>query len=561
MTPLPFQPAAPVLARHVGTPLAAAAAEEVLDIRNIQGNILAGFNKDHQALLFLEITDAARAKRWLQFITPSIATTDEVLGFNRLFKALRARRASEPGGLVATWLNIAFSRDGIAALTSAAEADKFKDEAFQVGLPARSPLLGDPTARNAPGAPENWRFGGPGAIPDVVLTVASDDPDALEKQVDRLKETLRKVPGTTGAGGSGLKLIFDQRGDTLPGELRGHEHFGFKDGISQPAVRGRLSEGPDDFLTPRFVDPADPRARLLAAPGSVLVYPGQFVFGYERQDPNGDGGVPFDPGVVPAWARNGSYLVIRRLRQDVRAFRETIARQARALARKPGFAGTTAAGLAAKLVGRWTSGAPVARSPQADDEALGKNDFANNHFAFQNASTPVPLKNAPPHVPDGFAQAPADYFGQTCPHAAHIRKVNPRDLGTDTGGAHDTLTRRILRRGIPYGEPLPRTAGPQSRGARADRGLLFVCYQTSIESQFEFLTNHWVNTKAAPEDGGFDIIIGQNGGDATRERTADLVAPNDPPQTLTFQPEWVIPTGGGYFFAPSIDALTTVLSA
>ena len=73
MTPLPFQPAAPVLARHVGTPLAAAAAEEVLDIRNIQGNILAGFNKDHQALLFLEITDAARAKRWLQFITPSIA--------------------------------------------------------------------------------------------------------------------------------------------------------------------------------------------------------------------------------------------------------------------------------------------------------------------------------------------------------------------------------------------------------------------------------------------------------------------------------------------------------
>src|SRR5207342_2836185 len=150
--------------------------------------------------------------------------------------------------------------------------------------------------------------------------------------------------------------------------------------------------------TPRFVDPADSRARLLAAPGSVLVYPGQFVFGYERQDPNGDGGVPFDPGVVPAWARNGSYLVIRRLRQDVRAFRETIARQARALARKPGFAGTTAAGLAAKLVGRWTSCAPVARSPQADDEALGKNDFANNHFAFQNASTPVPLKNAPPHV-------------------------------------------------------------------------------------------------------------------------------------------------------------------
>ena len=102
-----------------------AAAEEVLDIRNIQGNILAGFNKDHQALLFLKITDAVKAKRWLQFIAPSIATMEEVLSFNRLFKAMRARRGDEPCGLVATWLNIAFSRDAIAALTSSAEADKF----------------------------------------------------------------------------------------------------------------------------------------------------------------------------------------------------------------------------------------------------------------------------------------------------------------------------------------------------------------------------------------------------------------------------------------------------
>lgn len=552
MNRLPFHPAAPALARHVGTTLASGAAEEVLDIRNIQGNILAGFNKDHQALLFLKITDAAKAKRWLQFITPSIATMDEVLSFNRLFKAVRARRADEPSGLVATWLNIAFSRDAIAALASSAEADKFLDEAFQAGLPTRSPLLGDPTAADALGSPEHWKFGKPGAIPDVVLTVASDDVNALQEKVDHLKETLAK---------SGLRLIFDQRGNTLPGELRGHEHFGFKDGISQPVVRGRVSDAPDDFLTPRYVDPADPRAKVSSAPGSVLVYPGQFVFGYQRQDPNGDGGAPFDPSVVPAWAKNGSYLVVRRLKQDVRAFREAMSKQAKQLAKKPGFAGTTAATLAAKLVGRWPSGAPLARSPQADDEALGKNDFANNHFAFQNESTPVPLKNAPPHMPDDFAQAPADLFGFSCPHAAHIRKVNPRDLGTDTGGAHDTLTRRILRRGIPYGDPLPRTAGPTSPRSKADRGLLFVCYQTSIESQFEFLTNHWVNTKAAPEDGGFDIIIGQNGGDAARQRTADLPVQADASQTLTFQPEWVIPTGGGYFFAPSIEALSTILSA
>src|SRR2546428_7221840 len=173
-------PASPALMRHIGAPLPSAAAEEVLDIRNIQGNILAGFNKDHQALLFLKITDAAKARRWLQFIAPSIATMDEVLSFNRLFKAMRARRAGEPCGLVATWLNIAFSRDGIAALTSSAEADKFADEAFQAGLPARSPLLGDPTAADAPGSPENWKVGKIGAIPDIVLIVASDDVDKLQ---------------------------------------------------------------------------------------------------------------------------------------------------------------------------------------------------------------------------------------------------------------------------------------------------------------------------------------------------------------------------------------------
>jgi Dyp-type peroxidase family len=557
----PFHPAASALTRHSGTAARDGAAEDVLDVRNIQGNILAGFNKDHQALLFLKITDPIRAKAWLRFVAPCIAAMDEVLSFNRLFKAMRARRAGEPTGLVATWVNIAFSRDGIAALASSADADKFLDEAFQAGLPARSPLLGDPTAADAPGSAENWIFGKAGAIPDIVLIVASDDADQLQREVDRLQASLDRIPGGANGGGSGVTLMFDQRGATLPGELRGHEHFGFKDGISQPAVRGRLSDAPDDFLAPRYVDPADPRATLFAAPGDVLVHPGQFVFGYQRQDPNSDQGLPFDPSVIPGWAKNGSYLVIRRLRQDVATFRRTMAQQARQLARKPGFAGTTAASLGAKLVGRWPSGAPLARSPDADNPALGSNDFANNHFAFQNPTTALPLKNAPAHVTDTFAQAGADLDGRRCPHAAHIRKVNPRDLGTDTGGTHDTLSRRVLRRGIPYGAPLPAGATFKSRKSKADRGLLFLCYQTSIERQFEFLTNHWVNTTAAPEDGGFDIIIGQNGGGAGRERQVDLPASQQPAQTLTFQPEWVIPTGGGYFFAPSIDALTTVLSA
>lgn len=553
-----LHPAFSALMRRAGAPAPGAAAEEVLDIRNIQGNILAGFNKDHQAFLFLKITDAAKAKAWLKFITPSIASADEVLSFNRLFKAMRARRGDEPGGLAATWLNIAFSHDGINALAPG-EADKFADEAFQLGLPTRSSSLGDPTDAASPGNPNNWVVGKTGAVPDVLLIVASDDARLLQDVVDRLLASFQKIPGAVDAG-SGLELMYDQRGNTLPDDLRGHEHFGFKDGISQPAVRGRISSAPDDFFTPRFVDPTDPRAASFSAPGDALVYPGQFVFGYELQNRSGDGGVPFDPDTFPAWAKNGSYLVFRRLRQDVAAFRAAMSQKAAELAAKPDFAGMTGDLLAAKLVGRWPSGAPVARSPNSDNTVLGTDDFANNHFAFQNASTPLPLKNAPPHEPDAFPQAPADSPGLLCPHAGHIRKVNPRDLPTDTGGTSDTLARRILRRGIPYGDPLPDGADPASPVSSLDRGLLFVCYQTSIVDQFEFLINHWVNTTGAPEQGGFDIVIGQNGASVQRERTAELPISASQSQSLTFQPEWIVPTGGGYFFAPSIDALANVLS-
>jgi hypothetical protein len=144
--------------RHVGAPLPSAAAEEVLDIRNIQGNILAGFNKDHQALLFLKITDPAKAKRWLQFITPTIATMEEVLSFNRLFKAMRTRRADEgqrPGRHLAEhrlfprW----HRRSHLVA-----RSRQFIDEGFQA-FARRLPLLRDPPLRmlRVPGKLDDWK--------------------------------------------------------------------------------------------------------------------------------------------------------------------------------------------------------------------------------------------------------------------------------------------------------------------------------------------------------------------------------------------------------------------
>jgi deferrochelatase/peroxidase EfeB len=167
------------------------------------------------------------------------------------------------------------------------------------------------------------------------------------------------------------------------------------------------------------------------------------------------------------------------------------------------------------------------------------------------------------HLADGttaggtFPPATADPNGRLCPFPAHIRKVNPRDDPSDTSGPRNTKTRLMLRRGIPYG---PATKTPQPlEDDGADRGLLFMSYQASIDNQFEFVTRTWVNRANAPHDSapttGHDPIIGQDGaGRFIRCALIDaqIDMPADP---------WVETTGGGYFFTPSISAIATVLAA
>ena len=109
--------------------------EPLLEVHNIQGNILAGFNKDYQILVGLVITDVPDNKRWLALLKDHIATVSEVLHFNRLFKALKNKRGQDPKTLCAAWLNIAFSHPGISKLMSAAQADLLPDPAFNSRRP------------------------------------------------------------------------------------------------------------------------------------------------------------------------------------------------------------------------------------------------------------------------------------------------------------------------------------------------------------------------------------------------------------------------------------------
>jgi hypothetical protein len=160
-----------------------------------------------------------------------------------------------------------------------------------------------------------------------------------------------------------------------------------------------------------------------------------------------------------------------------------------------------------------------------------------------------------------------DPFQRRCPYAAHIRKAYPRDDAP--GGEAEAQRHRILRAGIPFG---PEVA-PSETTTSHSRGLMFVCYQTSIEWQFEYIQRSHANDpsfvpdKARPGSGapvipGFDPIIGQAAGEGAREM--DEPYPNYPAgnrrTTLELPRQFVVLTAAGYFFMPSISALRTVLT-
>jgi Dyp-type peroxidase family len=532
--------------------------EPRLEGEQIQGNAVPGFLKPFMAVVALSIDDTAPTKTWLGDIASKVTTLSQAMESRVKVRAHRGlgperleRLGEVPDGVDDAWFNVAVSCAALERLLAggpyADDVSGFTDAGFQRGLAARSSLLGDPTDPGAEGNPANWVVGGPHNDADVLLVFAAD----REEECARLSAEIRDS-----AVASGLHLVYEESGRKL--DPLGKEHFGFQDGVSQPGVRGRWSDDADSYVTPRTIDPASvPDAWLYGLPGQNLVWPGEFVFGYPKSAAD-----PLVPGLVnlpgPAWSRNGSYLVFRRLRQDVAGFWGFVTAYAQGLSGRPGFEGVTAEWLGARIVGRWSSGAPVVRVPHADVPELGADRLANNHFAFAAPSLPVPLARG--GESNTWPQAGADPVGLTCPQAAHIRKVNARDAPNDLGGRRATFTRRILRRALPYGEPLADPSGPDPENG--NRGLLFVAFQASIEDQFEFLNTSWMGSPTNPRSpSGFDLLIGQNAApSAERARSAEVFGEGAAEATLYAPIDFVIPTGGGYFFSPSIDALKEVLA-
>ncbi|QBD75705.1 hypothetical protein EPA93_06675 [Ktedonosporobacter rubrisoli] len=571
--------------------------EPLIEVSEIQGNIVPGFLKDHVMLLFLKIDDVRNCKNWLKGLVPFISTAEEVLAFNRLFKQLRSRRGRETLAIKATWINIALTYDAIRQLTDLSSAD-FSDQAFKEGMVKRAAVLGDPTSpskKNMEGNPDNWVISDRDA--DIVVMVQSDDVDDLNAQVEKIETSIfSRTRGTDGTSrSSGVRIVFMQRGQDLPRPFSGHEQFKFLDGVSQPGIRGYVkSTDGTDVLTPRQ-NPDNPNQ---GKPGQDLLWPGEFMFGYVYQDPKNTQDQKSSPSTStsvpdpsnptqmveihkgelaeagPAWARNGSYMVFRRLRQDVGRFHTFLNAEARALNQSnptfppdPRFLGT-------KFVGRWPTGAPIMRATQTDNSELGRSDCANNDFEFMHPVNPCPdTPNSVTGCSNGalFPEPQADPSGMTCPFAAHIRKVYPRDDITPEGGGNSeaserhTQTHRLLRRGIPYGPVSPSSLeAPVIDGV--DRGLLFVSYQSSIVGQFEFVSRFWIDNPDFPfNQAGFDFLIGQSNKPNDPTNNGNIISgrlpitdPNGP--TIRWNQDWTITTGGGFYFCPSIQALREVLT-
>ena len=186
---------------------------------------------------------------------------------------------------------------------------------------------------------------------------------------------------------------------------------------------------------------------------------------------------------------------------------------------------------------------------------------------MENSPPPFALKPSVPHDTDDFTLSRRDHRGTTCPFSAHVRKINPRDTVTERGRSQDTLARLIIRRGIPFGPTCPGELGnpvPEMSSSeeelKAQRGLIFLCYQTSIENQFVFLQRNWSNHPSNPNSGGGeDPLIGQGEDAHGRHRFVDIRGVQNTSETLNLPADWVIPTGGGFFFSPAISIIRDVL--
>jgi deferrochelatase/peroxidase EfeB len=468
--------------------------DTAVDLADIQGNILRGYHKAFVRHLVLTVSEADLARQWLLDVTsgdegagPQVTTAEPW--------------ANRPG----TCLNIGMTHAGLAALGVAPESlDSFPHE-FAEGMASRAVKLGDTGAS----APTNWKpeWRDPGAV-HLVVSVHADHPGDLHA-------TAARVLGAGAAAGPAFTALAQLDGAAFPDGL---VHFGYRDGIAQP----------------RFENLGDPDSRPDQQP---LVEIGAVLLGHRTPVEDLMWEVP-KPDVL---GMHGCFNAFRVLEQRVGDYEQFLTDQAEKLLAHPAADELLPPGaeltwdpplsrhhamrevIGAKMLGRWRNGVPVVLSP----------------------TSPTPQ---PPVGPDrlndfGYADDP-NGFG--CPMGSHIRRCNPRDGRIVQRSTNHS--RRIVRRGIPYGPPFD-PASPTDD----ERGLLGMFLCASLIVQFEAMQYDWINLGLQDPriTGANDPVIGNN----EPEHSVFAIPVASGSVELRGFSRFVHTRGGAYLFIPSMRAL------
>jgi Dyp-type peroxidase family len=431
------------------------------DLDDIQGNVLRPHTFPAAIHIFVKVGDAEAGRRWLYERAKTVTSAGHW-------------GPSKPS----TTCNVAVTYPGIEALGASRRLLDSFPPAFREGMAARAGVLGD-TGASAPG---RWDGGLGSGLAHLLVSLAGEEP-ALDAAARDLRSEL---------GSGGLEVVFEQSAHQLPGS---REHFGFADGFSQPTIKGVRPTPGADGVPSRFG-----RQRALPL--------GEFIHGHVDLD----GSLP--PSPAHPLDRNGCYQVWRKLAQDLAGFRAFVRAQAQKYAMSQEM-------VAAKIVGRWPDGSPLALRPDGPDSVLAGDLGRINRFDYRDD-------------PDGVR----------CPLGAHVRRANPRN---STGlGAAMTARHRMIRRGMPYGAAVPKHEEPDSD----ERGLIFVAFVSDIERQFEFIQQNWCNDGDSLRLGSDrDPLIGRSRG------SGKMTVPGRPPRFLTPLPEFVTMRGGEYLFVPGMAAI------
>lgn len=458
----------------------------MIELGEVQGNVLHAYGTDFPVARYVHLRVEGDARAVLAHWMPQIS-------FGRRPKGLPAAEKLRPH------VNVAFTYAGVEALDVDRSLLHAFPEDFRQGARARSrDVDGDPDA-----AERDWEenFGGG----HVLLIVHAHEEAELG---DVVEELLAESGGAlVRIGEQDTALIQRKEGqDESCGTLYSREPFGFADGCSQPSVAHIDDDPTGDGLHARV--PTRSKGRQFLEDLGVRrgrrewrqIRAGEFLLGYVSEDGRHPEGPPAPLGP------NGTFMVYRKIEQNVKGFNEHMDAEADRL-------GMRREELRARVLGRWRDGTPLSLSPDKPDPAIAISRERANHFDYSD-----------------------DPDGRKCPLGAHVRRTNPRN-GLP-GGAEVTMRHRIIRRGMPYHE-----------GDK--RGLLFIAYSASIKQGFETIQRLWCLDGAALGLGSEPDYLLQQRRDG---KLSDMVVNHDPDNLQRIRPPrepFVTVRGCEYLFLPS----------